>query len=327
VTDQMPIAEIAARGRRILDEVTRAVVGKHEMLELLLLAILCDGHVLIDDLPGLAKTLTARSFARVTGLGFRRIQFTPDLMPSDVTGSSTYNQKTAEFVFREGPVFANLLLADEINRAPAKTQSALLEAMQEGQVTTEGTTRALPRPFLVIATQNPIEYEGTYPRPEAQLDRFLIRLRVGYPSTDEEVAILKARLDRGVDEVSLEPVVDPATLSAMQAGVEQVFVAESVTRYMVALVEATRVSPRLQVGASPRGSLALLKLSRARAVMDGRDYVVPDDVKALAVPALAHRLILRPEMWVQRLRAESVVEECLTSVPAPSAEESAPGRT
>jgi len=322
----MAIAEISAHGRRILDEVERAVVGKREMLELLLLAILCDGHVLIDDLPGLAKTLTARSFAKVTGLDFRRIQFTPDLMPSDVTGSSTYNQKTAEFVFREGPVFANLLLADEINRAPAKTQSALLEAMQEGQVTTEGTTRALPRPFLVIATQNPIEYEGTYPLPEAQLDRFLVRLRVGYPSPDEEAAILRARIERGVDEVTLQPIVDPATLSAMQAGVEQVYVAESVTRYMVDLVESTRVSPRLQVGASPRGSLALLKLSRARAVMDSRDYVVPDDVKASAVPALAHRLILRPEMWVQRLRAESVVEECLAAVPAPSAEDSAPGR-
>jgi MoxR-like ATPase len=323
----MPIAEIADRGHAVLDEVERAVVGKREMLELLLLSILCDGHVLIDDLPGLAKTLTARSFAQVTGLGFRRIQFTPDLMPSDVTGASMYNQQTSAFVFHEGPVFANLLLADEINRAPAKTQSALLEAMQERQVTTEGTTRALPRPFLVIATQNPIEYEGTYPLPEAQLDRFLVRLRVGYPSGDQEVAILKDRLERATDEVLLHGVVDAATLSAMQAGIEQVYVAESVTRYIVALVEATRTSVRLQVGASPRGSLALLKLSRARAAMDRRDYVVPDDVKASAVPTLAHRLILRPELWVQRLRAEAVVEECLASVPAPSAEESAPAQT
>jgi MoxR-like ATPase len=320
----MAIDAIATRGRAILDEVEHAVVGKRAVLQLFLLAILCDGHVLIDDLPGLAKTLTARSFARATGLAFRRIQFTPDLMPSDVTGASTYNQKTAEFVFREGPVFANLLLADEINRAPAKTQSALLEAMQEHQVTTEGTTRELPRPFLVIATQNPIEYEGTYPLPEAQLDRFLVRLRVGYPSGDEEVAILKARIDRATDEVELHAIVDAAELSAMQEGVEQVFVADSVTRYMVDLVEATRASARLQVGASPRGTLALLKLSRAHAVMDGRDYVVPDDVKAVAVPALAHRLILRPELWVQRVRAEQVVEECLASVPAPSAEESAP---
>jgi MoxR-like ATPase len=321
----MAIPEIATRGRAVLDEIERAVVGKRDMLELFLLSILCDGHVLIDDLPGLAKTLTARSFARATGLDFRRIQFTPDLMPSDVTGASIYNQKTAEFVFREGPVFANLLLADEINRAPAKTQSALLEAMQERQVTTEGTTRQLPRPFLVIATQNPIEYEGTYPLPEAQLDRFLVRLRVGYPSGAEEVAILKARIERAADDVELQPVVTAGELSAMQAGIEHVFVAESVTRYMVALVEATRASARLQVGASPRGTLALLKLSRAHAVMDGRDYVVPDDVKAVAVPALAHRLILRPELWVQRVRAEQVVEECLDAVPAPSAEDSAPG--
>jgi MoxR-like ATPase len=323
MADRMPIAEIATRGNGILDEVERAVVGKREMLELLLLAILCDGHVLIEDLPGLAKTLTARSFARVTGLSFQRIQFTPDLMPSDVTGASIYNQKTAEFAFREGPVFANLLLGDEINRAPAKTQSALLEAMQERQVTTEGTTRQLPRPFLVIATQNPIEYEGTYPLPEAQLDRFLIRLRLGYPSGDDEVAILRARIERAEDEVRLEPVVDAATLSRMQTGVEQVHVADSIARYVVALVAATRSSPRLQVGASPRGSLALLKLSRARAAMDGRDYVVPDDVKSAAVPALAHRLVLRPELWVQRIRAEAVIEECLASVPAPSAEDAA----
>jgi MoxR-like ATPase len=323
MTDRMSIAEIATRGNGILDEVERAVVGKREMLELLLLAILCDGHVLIEDLPGLAKTLTAKSFARVTGLSFQRIQFTPDLMPSDVTGASIYNQKTAEFAFREGPVFANLLLGDEINRAPAKTQSALLEAMQERQVTTEGTTRQLPRPFLVIATQNPIEYEGTYPLPEAQLDRFLIRLRLGYPSGDDEVAILRARIERAEDEVRLEPIVDAATLSRMQAGVEQVHVAESIARYVVALVAATRSSPRLQVGASPRGSLALLKLSRARAAMDGRDYVVPDDVKSAAVPALAHRLVLRPELWVQRIRAEAVIEECLASVPAPSAEDAA----
>ena len=321
MTERMPIAEIATRGHRILDEVERAVVGKREMLELLLLAILCDGHVLIEDLPGLAKTLTARSFARVTGLLFQRIQFTPDLMPSDVTGASIYNQKTAEFAFREGPVFANLLLGDEINRAPAKTQSALLEAMQERQVTTEGTTRKLPRPFLVIATQNPIEYEGTYPLPEAQLDRFLIRLRLGYPSGEDEVAILRDRIERAEDEVRLEPVVDAATLTRMQAGIEQVHVAESITRYVVALVESTRSSTRLQVGASPRGSLALLKLSRARAAMDGRDFVVPDDVKSAAVPALAHRLVLRPELWVQRIRAEAVIEECLASVPAPSAED------
>ena len=324
MADPMSVAQIAERSRAILVGVERAVVGKRDVLELVLAAILSDGHVLIDDLPGLAKTLMARSFARVTGLDFRRIQFTPDLLPSDVTGASIYNQKSAEFVFREGPIFANLLLADEINRAPAKTQSALLEAMQERQATIEGTTRQLPRPFLVIATQNPIEHEGTYPLPEAQLDRFLVRLNVGYPSTDDEFQILKARIDRASDELQLEPVVDAATLTAMQAGIEQVYVADSVTRYVVALVEATRSSPRLQVGASPRGSLAILKLSRARAALEGRDYVIPDDVKTVAVPALAHRLIRRPELWVQRVRAEAVVEECLASVPAPSAEDAGP---
>jgi MoxR-like ATPase len=323
MTGSLSTEEIAQLGRRVLDEIERAVIGKRDMLELFLLAVLSDGHVLLDDLPGLAKTLTARSFARATGLEFRRIQFTPDLMPSDVTGASIYNQKTAEFTFRPGPVFANLLLADEINRAPAKTQSALLEAMQEGQVTTEGTTRELPRPFLVIATQNPIEFEGTYPLPEAQLDRFLVRLRVGYPSGAEEAAILRARIERATDEVRLEPIVDAATLQAMQAGLERVHVADSLTRYMVELVEATRSNPRLLVGASPRGTLALLKLSRARAVLRGRDYVVPDDVKSVAVPALAHRLVLRPELWVQRVRAEEVVEECLGAVATPSADDAA----
>lgn len=320
----MSIPELADNCRRILEQVERAVVGKREMLQLVMLAVLSDGHVLIEDFPGLAKTLTARSFARVTGLEFRRIQFTPDLMPSDVTGASIYNQKTAEFVFREGPVFTNLLLADEINRAPAKTQAALLEAMQERQVTTEGTTRQLPRPFLVLATQNPIDYEGTYPLPEAQLDRFRVRVRVGYPSPDEELSILEERLARAADEVCLEPVVDGATLKAMQAGVEQVHAAQSVNRYIVALVGATRESARLQVGASPRGSLALLKLSQSRAALEGRDYVLPDDVKTVAVPALAHRLVLKPELWVQRLQADDVMRECLDSVPAPSAEESAP---
>jgi len=315
------IQDIADLGRRVLDEVERAVVGKRATLELFLLAVLADGHVLLDDLPGLAKTLTARSFARATGLGFRRIQFTPDLMPSDVTGASIYNQKTAEFVFRPGPVFTNMLLADEINRAPAKTQSSLLESMQERQVTTEGTTRELPRPFLVIATQNPIEFEGTYPLPEAQLDRFLVRLRMGYPSSEEESAVLRSRIDRASEHVELEAVVDPATLLEMQAGVERVHVADSLTSYMVALVEATRTNARLLVGASPRGTLALLQLSRARALLEGRDYVVPDDVKAVAVPALAHRLILRPELWVQQVRADEVVEECLGAVPTPSADE------
>jgi MoxR-like ATPase len=315
------IDETGAVSTRVLDEVERAVVGKRETLELVLLAVLSDGHVLLEDLPGLAKTLVARSFAQVLGLQFQRIQFTPDLLPSDVTGALIYNQKTTEFAFREGPLFTNLLLADEINRAPPKTQSALLEAMQERQVTTERTTRPLPRPFLVIATQNPIEYEGTYPLPEAQLDRFLVRLTMGYPATADELALLQQRLDRAADEVSLQAILEPATVLALQAAVEQVHVAPSIVSYVVALVAATRASTRLEVGASPRGSLALLKMSRARAALRGRDYVVPEDVKAVAIPTLAHRLILRPELWVQRLRADVVVQDCLDAVPAPPAEE------
>jgi MoxR-like ATPase len=313
----MEIADVATLGGRVLDEVGRAVVGKRDVLELMLLALLCEGHVLIEDYPGLAKTLMASSLAHSTGLGFKRIQFTPDLMPSDVTGSSLYDQRSGEFHFSPGPVFTNLLLADEINRAPAKTQAALLEAMQERQVTTEGRSDALPRPFVVMATQNPIEFEGTYPLPEAQLDRFLMRIGVGYPTRDEETAIVRQRAQRGSDDVALHSVVDAAALLQMQAAVERVHVDESISGYIVDIVASTRVNSSVGVGASPRGSLALLKLSRARAALDGRDFVTPDDVKAIAVPALAHRLTLRPELWVQRVRTEDVVVECLRSVPAP----------
>jgi MoxR-like ATPase len=305
---------------RILDEVERAVVGKRDALELVLLGLLADGHVLLDDYPGLAKTLIARSFARVTGLRFARVQFTPDLMPSDVTGSSIYSQRLGDFEFRPGPVFANLLLGDEINRSPPKTQAALLEAMQERQVTVDGTTRVLERPFLVVATQNPIEFEGTYPLPEAQLDRFLLRLSVGYPSAEAEWRMLERRLERTADEVELAQVATPADVLAMQRAVEEVHVAESVARYMVELVAATRASPRVQVGASPRGTLALLKVARAGAALAGRDFVTPEDVKAVAVPALAHRLILRPELWVRRVRTEDVVAELLEQVPTPPPE-------
>jgi MoxR-like ATPase len=305
---------------RVLDEVERAVVGKRDALELVLLGLLADGHVLLDDFPGLAKTLIARSFAQVVSLRFARVQFTPDLMPSDVTGSSIYNQRLGDFEFRPGPVFTNLLLGDEINRSPPKTQAALLEAMQERQVTIDGVTRPLERPFLVVATQNPIEYEGTYPLPEAQLDRFLLRLSVGYPSADAEWRMLERRLERTSDEVELTQVATPADLLAMQRAIEDVHVAESVGRYMVELVGATRTSPRVQVGASPRGTLALLKVGRARAAMVGRDFVTPEDVKAVAVPALAHRLILRPELWVRRVRTEDVVAELLEQVPTPPPE-------
>jgi MoxR-like ATPase len=314
------LGELRRLATRVLDEVERAVVGKRDALELVLLGLLADGHVLLDDYPGLAKTLIARSFARVTSLGFARVQFTPDLMPSDVTGSSIYSQRLGDFEFRPGPVFTNLLLGDEINRSPPKTQAALLEAMQERQVTVDGVTRALERPFLVVATQNPIEFEGTYPLPEAQLDRFLLRLSVGYPSADAEWRMLERRLERTADEVELAQVATPADVLAMQRAVEQVHVAESVGRYIVELVAATRASPRAQVGASPRGTLALLKVARARAALAGRDFVTPEDVKAVAVPALAHRLILRPELWVRRVRTEDVVAELLEQVPTPPPE-------
>jgi MoxR-like ATPase len=309
--------ELGRRAARILDEVERAVVGKRDVLELVLLGLLADGHVLIEDNPGLAKTLTARSFASVTGLRFARVQFTPDLMPSDVTGSSIYDQRTGELRFQPGPIFTHVLLGDEINRAPPKTQAALLEAMQERQVTSDDRTRPLERPFLVLATQNPIEYEGTYPLPEAQLDRFLLRIRVGYPDRDAELELLARRMERGQDEVELERVVDRDELLAMQRDVERVHADPGILAYAVDLVTATRASPQVQVGASPRGTLALLKLARAKAAVDGRDFVTPDDMKRIAVPALAHRITLRPELWIQRVEAEDVVRECLDSCPVP----------
>jgi MoxR-like ATPase len=317
---QAPV-DISDRCDRILAEVERAVVGKREALELVLIGFLADGHVLLEDFPGLAKTLIARSFAQVCDMEFARVQFTPDLMPSDVTGSAIFNQRSGDFEFRRGPIFTNLLLGDEINRAPPKTQAALLEAMQERQVTIEGETHPLEPPFLVIATQNPIEYEGTYPLPEAQLDRFLLRLRVGYPEREDEWQLLERRLDRATDEVRLERVVDRAGLLDLQQEIERVHVSEPVGLYIVDVVAATRASVRVQVGASPRGTLALLKASRARAALGGRDFVTPEDVKAVAVPALAHRLMLRPELWVQRVRPDDVVREALATVPTPAAED------
>jgi MoxR-like ATPase len=313
--------DVAEQCERILAEVERAVVGKRGPLEFVLLGFLADGHILIEDFPGLAKTLIARSFAQVCDMGFARIQFTPDLMPSDVTGSSIYNQRTADFEFRPGPVFANLVLGDEINRAPPKTQAALLEAMQERQVTIEGISHTLERPFLVIATQNPIEYEGTYPLPEAQLDRFLLRVSVGYPARADEWGMLERRLDRAEDEIQLDAVIDRAGLIEVQRAIEDVHVSEAIGYYLVDLVASTRASTRVQVGSSPRGTLALLKLSRAHAALRGRDFVTPEDVKAVAVPALAHRLMLRPELWVQRVRPEDVVNESLSTVPTPAAED------
>ena len=301
----------------MLDAVGSVVVGKRASLELVLLGILARGHVLLEDNPGLGKTLMARSFAQALGLDFKRIQFTPDLLPSDVTGSYVYDQRSGTFEFRRGPLFTHLLLADEINRTPPKTQAALLEVMQESQVTVEGTTFPVEAPFAVLATQNPIEYEGTYPLPEAQLDRFVARVRLGYPARDDEWEVLRQRIERKADEISVARVVDRDELLALQATVETVEVEETVGRYMVDLAAATRSNAQVLVGASPRGALALLKLSRGKALLDGRDYVTPDDVKAVAVAALGHRLTLRPEMWVRRVTGDDVVTQVLTQVPTP----------
>jgi MoxR-like ATPase len=315
----MPLTETARLATAIVDEVERAVVGKRPVLELVLMGVLAGGHVLLDDLPGVAKTLMARSLAAVTGLQFSRIQFTPDLLPADITGATVLDPRTRDIAFRPGPIFANVVLADEVNRAPAKTQAALLEAMQEHQVTVDGTTHPLPAPFAVLATQNPIEYEGTYPLPEAQLDRFLLRTSVGYPAPDDEWRLVADRLARATDAVDLRPVVSADEVAGMQRSLEKVHVDESVGRYAVAIVEATRRHPNLQVGASPRGSLAVVKLARARAALRGDDFVTPDDVKAVAPAALAHRLVLRAELWVRRVAAEDVLDEVLGMVPAPSA--------
>jgi MoxR-like ATPase len=316
--------DVQAVGVRILDELERAVVGKRDALELILLSLLADGHVLIEDLPGVGKTLIARSFAQVCSMEFARVQFTPDLMPADITGGSVYDQRTVSFTFIPGPVFTNILLADEINRAPAKTQAALLEAMEERQVTLEGETRPLAPPFLVFATQNPIEYEGTYPLPEAQLDRFLVRISLGYLDPADESELLLARAKRRRERVELEAVCDGDTLRELQAMVEEVHLSESVAAYAVSLVRATRDSPQLSLGASPRGSLALMKLARARAALHGRDFVKPDDVKQVAVPALAHRLTLSPELWVQRTDPAEIVGSIVASVAAPVADEIEP---
>ena len=304
----------------IVGEVSRAIVGKREVLELVLIGILVRGHILLEDLPGLAKTLMARSFAQVLGVDFNRIQFPPALLPADITGSSIYDQSGGRFEFRPGPLFTNLLLGDEINRAPPKTQAALLEAMQEEQITVENTTYPLPPPFVLIATQNPIEYEGTYPLPEAQLDRFMLRTPIGYPTASEEWQILQRRLERREDEVKLTEIVDRDRLLEMQAAVEQVHVSDPIGNYIVAIVEASRAHGDVQVGASPRGALAVMKLARGRALLSGRDFVTPDDVKSVAVPALAHRLTLRPELWVRRVGGEDVVRGLLAQVPAPSAD-------
>ena len=316
--EALPPYEVGRLAGAVLDSVGSVMVGKRESLELVLAGILAGGHVLLEDLPGLGKTLTARCFAQSLGLDFRRLQFTPDLLPADVTGSFLYDQRKGDFAFRAGPVFTNMLLADEINRTPPKTQAALLEAMQEKQVSVEGVTYRLDPPFHVLATANPIEYEGTYPLPEAQLDRFMLRVSFGYPTRDEEWEVLRRRMSRRQEESQLNPVVDARRLMAMQAALEHVAVEDSIGRYIVALTAATREHASALVGSSPRGSLALLLLARARAAMAGRDFVVPEDVKEVAVPALAHRITLRPEMWLRRVDPAFVVQEVLAATPAPA---------
>ncbi len=314
----LSVEEAAATCARILDAIESVVVGKRDQLELVLSGLLAGGHVLLEDLPGLGKTLIARSLAQVAGLTVGRVQFTPDLMPADVTGSLLYDQQRRQFEFRQGPVFHNVMIADEINRAPPKTQASLLEAMQERQVTVDGVSHPLPKPFLVLATQNPIEFEGTYPLPEAQIDRFLLRTSIGYPSAEDDAEIIRRRLARRTDVVSVPAVVDQPTVLALQAAMEDVAVSDAVIEYCVALVHATRSSPQVQAGASPRGVEALVKLARARAGLAGRPYVTPDDVKSIAVCALAHRIVLRPELWVRGIEATSVVRDVLATVPTPA---------
>ena len=316
--EPLGVEEASALAGRVLDEVGRAVVGKREALSLVLVALLAKGHVLLEDVPGLGKTLAARSFAQALGLDFARAQFTPDLLPADLTGSYLYRQQTAEFEFRAGPVFTHLLLADEVNRTPPKTQAALLEAMQEHQVTVEGRPQRLEAPFHVLATANPVEHEGTYPLPEAQLDRFLMRVSFGYPDAEEEVTVLTRRMERRREEVVLEPVTGPAGLLGMQEAVESVRVDDGVARYCVALAAATREHRDTAVGASPRGSLGLVLVGRAHALLQGRDYVVPEDVKAVAAAVLAHRVTLRPELWMSERTGASVVADVLGAVPVPA---------
>jgi MoxR-like ATPase len=311
------IGEAAKRCEEILDEVEKVIVGKRDVLRLVLLGILADGNVLLEDLPGLGKTVMARSFATVLGLRFTRIQFTPDLLPADVTGSPIFDQRTGEIVFRPGPVFTNLLLADEINRTPPKTQAALLEAMAEKQVTVDGQTRPLPQPFIVLATDNPIEYEGTYPLPEAQLDRFLLRTRLGYLTPEGEAAMLRRRLDQAGRPPVLCAVTDASGLLELRESLNAVHVDDDVLGYVVRLLTASRGHQKVMVGASPRGGIAITDLARGQALLNGRDFVTPEDVKAVAVPALAHRLVLRPELWVRQITGDDIAAELLAEVPTP----------
>jgi len=317
VIDISNVSSVSSLSRQVIAEVERAVVGKRGLLEMMMSSVLAGGHILLEDFPGLGKTLVARSFAKVLGLDFKRIQFTPDLLPGDITGGYVFNRTKNEFELRKGPVFANIILADEINRASPKTQSALLEAMQEGQVTIEGETMPLPEPFLVLATQNPIEYEGTFPLPEAQLDRFMLKLSVGYPSIEEEKLILKRRRERRQDEVILREITQAHQVLEMRQVVESVHVNADLENYIAILVHATRVDRRVAVGSSPRGSLAFLKISRANAAMEGREFITPDDIKRYAIPVLGHRVILQPEYWMSRQVVDDVIRDTLEKTAVP----------
>jgi len=311
------ILETSQTCQHIIEEVERAIVGKHAQLEIIMAAVLAGGHVLLEDYPGLGKTLIAKSFAQVLGLDFKRLQFTPDLLPGDITGGYVYNRAENRFDLRQGPIFANIILADEINRASPKTQSALLEAMQEGQVTLEGETFRLPDPFLVLATQNPIEYEGTFPLPEAQLDRFMLKLTVGYPDLAEETEILRRRHQRRQEEVTLKKVTSARQLLEMRKAVETVHIHDDLEGYIATLIQETRTDRHVAVGSSPRGSLAFLRMAKANAAMAGRDYVLPDDIKRFGQPVLSHRLILQPEFWLTRQVAERVIADIFSRVPVP----------
>jgi len=314
------ISQVSSTCKKLIDEVGTVVVGKKDMLKFVILGILTDGHILFEDYPGLAKTLTAKTFSSVMGCKFTRVQFTPDLLPADITGTYVYSQKTGDFKLIKGPIFTNVLLADEINRAPPKTQAALLEAMQEGQTTLEGETYTLEKPFLVLATQNPIEYEGTYPLPEAQIDRFLMRLNVGYPDESEEQEILKRMEHGNIHDIEVKKVIGPTDILSMQKTIQKIYIDKDLQKYIVKIVQSTRSASRVEVGISPRGSIALFKLAKAHAAFFGRDYVVPDDVKNVLIPALSHRLILKAEARVQGLKPESVVKEIVNKIPVPTVE-------
>ena len=321
IEDPMSIEDASTRSYKLITEVSNTVLGKRYVLEMVMISILAKGHILFEDYPGLAKTLMSNTFAQALGSNFKRIQFTPDLLPSDITGTYVFNPRDTSFEFHPGPIFTNVLLADEINRAPPKTQAALLEAMQEGQVTIEGRTITISKPFIVFATQNPIEYEGTYPLPEAQLDRFIMKLSVGYPEEDVERQIIMNRYQRKQDEIPVSRITDPAMVIRMQQAMEEVYVDPRIIHYIVSIVQMTRQDPRVLIGASPRGSQAIFKLSRGVAVLSGRNYVIPDDVKHVVIPALKHRLILKPEPRIRGIRSEDILAEILGAIQVPTSAE------